>query len=59
MGALATVRMLGTTVVAAHGKQFPHGLGVRRRQMAYHGQREVTGRAGLTVSRTAPVHEGR
>ena len=59
MGALATVPMLDTAAVVAHGKQCPHGLGVRRRQAAYDGQPDVTGRAGLTVSRTAPVHEGR
>ena len=51
--------MLGTTAVAARGKQCPYGLGVRRRQTAYDGQRDVTGRAGLTVGRTTPVHERR
>ena len=40
-------------------KQCPHGLIVRYWQAAYDGQRDVTGRAGLVVSRTAPVHEGR
>ena len=40
-------------------KQCLHGLIVRYRQAAYDGQRDVTGRAGLMVSRTAPVHEGR
>ena len=40
-------------------KQCPHGLIVRLWQAAYDGQRDVTGRAGLMVSRSAPVHEGR
>ena len=39
-------------------KQCLHGLIVRYWQAAYDGQRDVTGRAGLMVSRTAPVHEG-
>ena len=51
------------TLDAAEGvapeKQCPHGLIVRYWQAAYDGQRDVTGRAGLMVSRTAPVHEGR
>ena len=56
---LAADPLLGTTTVAAHGKRYPHGVGVRQRQTEYDGQRDVTGRAGLTVSRTAPVHEVR
>ena len=36
-----------------------HGLIARYWQAAYDGQRDVTGRAGLMVSRIAPVHEGR
>ena len=40
-------------------KQCLRGLIVRYWQAAYDGQRDVTGRAGLMVSRTAPVHEGR
>ena len=54
---LVVVPLLGTTAGAAHGKWSPHGLGVRQRQTEYEGQRDVTGRAGLTVSRIAPVHE--
>ena len=37
----------------------PSGLIVRFWQAEYDGQRDVTGRAGLMVSRSAPVHEGR
>ena len=59
VGALATVRLLGTTKAAPHGKQSPLSLGVRQRQTGCDGQRNVTGRAGLKVSRTAPVHEVR
>ena len=40
------------------GQQCPHGLIVRYWQAAYDGQRDVTGRASLMVSRTAPKHEG-
>ena len=51
------------TLDAAEGvapeKQCLRGLIVRYGQAAYDGQRDVTGRAGLIVSRTAPVHEGR
>ena len=56
---LAAVRLLGATAVAAHGKRYPLGLGVRQRQTECDGQHNVTGRAGVTVSRTAPVHEVR
>ena len=42
----------------AFEKQRLHGLTLRYWQAAYDGQRDVTGRAGLMVSRTAPVHEG-
>ena len=58
-GALATVPMLDAAEGVAPEKQRPHGLTVRCWQVAYDGQRDVTGRAGLMVSRTAPVHEGR
>ena len=57
VGALVAVPLLGTTAVGAHGKQYPLSLGVWRQQTAYHGQRDVRGRPGLTVSRTAAVHE--
>ena len=56
---LVAVPLLGKTAVAAHGKPYPLSLGVRQRQTEYDGQRDVTGRAGLTVSRIAPVHEVR
>ena len=56
---LTAVSLLGTTAVAARRKRYPHSLGVRQRQTEYDGQRDVTGRAGLTVSRTAPAHEVR
>ena len=59
VGALATVPLLGTTAVAAHGKQYPFCPSVWQRQTEYDGQRGVTGRAGLTVSCTAPVQEVR
>ena len=48
----------GRSGEVAPEKQCPHGLIVRYWQAAYDGQRDVTGRAGLIVSRTAPVHEG-
>ena len=59
MGAPATVPTLDAAEGVAPKKQCPHGLIVRFWQAAYDGQRDVTGRAGLMVSRTAPVHEGR
>ena len=59
VGALATVPMLDAADRVAPEKQCPHGLIVRYWQAAYDGQHDVTGRAGLMVSRTAPVHEGR
>ena len=59
VGALATVPILGTTAVAAHEKQYPLILGVRRQQTECDGQCDVTGRASLTVSRIAPVHKVR
>ena len=58
IGALATVPMLDAAGRVAHEKQCPHGLSVRCWQTVYDGQRDVTGRAGLMLSRTAPVHEG-
>ena len=54
VGAPATVPTLDAAEGVAPEKQCPHGLIVR-----YDGQRDVTGHAGLMVSRTAPVHEGR
>ena len=59
MGAPATVPTLDAAEGVTPEKQCPHGLIVRFWQAAYDGQRDVTGRAGLMVSRTAPVHEGR
>ena len=59
VGAPATVPTLDVAEGVAPEKQCPHGLIVRYWQAAYDGQRDVTGRAGLMVSRTAPVHEGR
>ena len=59
VGALATVPMLDAAEGVAPEKQCPLGLSVRYCQAAYDGQRDVIGRAGLMVSRTAPVHEGR
>ena len=56
---LAAVPLPGETAVAAHAKRNPCSLGVRQRQTEYDGQRDVTGRAGLTVSCTAPAHEAR
>ena len=53
---LADIHMLGTTAVTAHGKWCPTGLGVRQRQSECDGQRDVTGRARLLVSDTAPAH---
>ena len=59
VGAPATVPMLDAAEGVAPEKQCLRGLIVRYWQAAYDGQRDVTGRAGLMVSRTAPVHEGR
>ena len=54
------VRNCGCTCYRPYAeKQCLHGLIVRYWQAAYDGQRDVTGRAGLMVSRTAPVHEGK
>ena len=58
VGAPATVPTLDAAEGVAPEKQCLHGLIVRYWQAAYDGQRDVTGRAGLMVSRTAPVHEG-
>ena len=59
VGAPAIVPTLDAAEGLAPEKQCPHGLIVRYWQVAYDGQRNVTGRAGLMVSITAPVHEGR
>ena len=59
VGAPATVPTLDAAEGVAPEKQCPHGLIVRFWQAEYDGQRDVTGRAGLMVSRSAPVHEGR
>ena len=59
VGAPATVPTLDAAEGVAPEKQCLRGLIVRYWQAAYDGQRDVTGRAGLMVSRTAPVHEGR
>ena len=58
VGAPATVPTLDAAEGVAPERQCLHGLIVRYWQAAYDGQRDVTGRAGLMVSRTAPVHEG-
>ena len=58
VGAPATVLTLDAAEGVAPEKQFLHGLIVRYWQAAYDGQRDVTGRAGLMVKCTAPVHEG-
>ena len=57
VGAPATVPTLDAAEGVAPERKCLHGLTVRYRQAAYDGQRDVTGRAGLMVSRTAPVHE--
>ena len=54
VGTLATIPMLDAATGVAPEKQCPHGLSVQSWQAAYDGQRDVTGRAGLMVSRTAP-----
>ena len=59
VGAPATVPTLDAAEGVAPEKQCLRGLIVRYWQAAYDGQRDVTGRAGLMVSHTAPVHEGR
>ena len=59
VGAPATIPTLEAAEGVAPQKQCPHGLILRYPQASYDGQRDVTGRAGLMVSRTAPVHEGR
>ena len=59
LGAPATVLTLDAAEGVAPEKQCLYGLIVRYWQAAYDGQRDVTGPAGLMVSRTAPVHEGR
>ena len=38
---LAAVPLPGETTVAAHGKRYPHSLGVQQRQTEYDGQRDV------------------
>ena len=58
VGAPATVPTLEAAEGVAPEKQCLHGLIVRYWQAECDGQRDVTGRAGLMVSRTAPVHEG-
>ena len=59
VGAPATVPTLDAAEGVAPEKHYPHGLTVRYWQAAYDGQRDVTGCAGLMLSRTAPVHGGR
>ena len=59
VGAPATVPTLDAAEGVAPEKQCPHGLIVRFWQAECDGQRVLTGRAGLMVSRSAPVHEGR
>ena len=54
VGAPATVPTLDAAEGVAPEKQCLHGLIVRYWQAAYDGQGDVTGRAGLMVSRTAP-----
>ena len=58
VGVPATVPALDAAEGVAPEKQCPHGLIARFWQAEYVGQRDVTGRAGLMVSCTAPVHEG-
>ena len=58
VGAPATVPTLDAAEAVAPVKQCPHGLIVRFWHAEYDGQRDVKGRAGLMVSRSAPVHEG-
>ena len=55
VGAPATVPTLDAAEGVAPERQCLHGLIVRYWQAAYDGQRDVTGRAGLMPSRTAPV----
>ena len=59
VGARATVPTLDAAEGVAPEKQCPRGLIVRFWHAEYDGQRDVTGRAGLMVRRSAPVHEGR
>ena len=59
VGAPVTVLTLDAAEGVAPEKQCLHGLIVRYWQTAYAGQRGVTSPAGLMVSLTAPVHEGR
>ena len=59
VGAPATGPTLDTAEGVAPVRLCVHGLIVRYWQAAYDGQRDVTCCAGLMVSRTAPVHEGR
>ena len=51
------VHLVGAKAVVAFGKSSPNGLCVRQRQTECDGGRDVTGRSGVIVSRTAPVHE--
>ena len=57
VGAPASVPTLDAAEGMAPEKQCPCGLIVRLWQAEYDGQRDVTGGAGLIVSRSAPVHE--
>ena len=59
VGAPATVPTLDAAEGVAPEKQCPHGLIVQFWLAEYDGQRDVTRRAALMVSRSAPVHEGR
>ena len=57
MGWPDVIHLVGAKAVVAFGKWSPTGLCVRQRQTECDGQRNVTGRVGLILSRTAPVHE--
>ena len=59
VGAPATDPTLDAAEGVAPEKQCPCGLIVRFWQAEYDSQRDVGGSAGLMVSRSASVHEGR
>ena len=50
------IHPVDATAVVAFEKWSPTGLCVRQRQTVCDGQRDVAGRAGLIVSRTASAH---